>query len=240
MTSDEAVKEVFDERELADGAVEVKRAARPKPAATLVLARAGAAGPEILMGCRDRAHKFMPNKWVFPGGRIDRGDAYGPGDGPSPSRGLMEVHVSPLRARAAPLAALRETYEETGLLVGRRVKPDRRARGQAWRVFKDHGLAPAVSRLEVIARAVTPPMKPIRFDAWFFLARAEEVELVAVNDGTPELDRVDWFAVDDAFDLDLPTITRHVIKLAADRMDGGDHAPPYFRFLHGRGTVVPL
>ncbi|MEO8558216.1 MAG: hypothetical protein ABI439_04085, partial [Rhodospirillales bacterium] len=51
---------------------------RPRDAATLIIVRQGKRAPEILLGCRDATHAFMPNRYVFPGGRVDLADGYVP------------------------------------------------------------------------------------------------------------------------------------------------------------------
>ena len=52
----------------------VANPATPRDAATLILYRQTSDGPRILMGCRSEGHDFMPNKYVFPGGRVDDED----------------------------------------------------------------------------------------------------------------------------------------------------------------------
>ena len=96
-----------------------RRAVRPKDAATLIIVRRDRAVPEILMGRRSDGHDFLPNKFVFPGGRVDRGDNM-----VKPHSGLrLEVEsrllkgCSSTKARALGMAAVRETFEETGLIL---------------------------------------------------------------------------------------------------------------------------
>ncbi|PXA86610.1 NUDIX hydrolase, partial [Caulobacter sp. D4A] len=110
---------------------------RPRHAATVIVVRDDGPAPRVLMGRRNRGHAFMASKWVFPGGRVDRGDF----DAPSASELSPEVaerlarhprHASPARlARALALAAVRETFEETGLLLAKAAPP--RPGAGAWR-----------------------------------------------------------------------------------------------------------
>lgn len=72
------------------------------------------------------------------------------------------------RARALALAAIRETFEEAGLLVGRRVAFVPRTRARGWAAFLAHGVVPALDALEYVARVITPPGNPRRFDTRFF------------------------------------------------------------------------
>ena len=99
---------------------------RPRDAATIILI--DRSGPElkVLMGRRHEGHKFMPGKFVFPGGRVDREDAYVPVAGqldPQVASRLMTRLRRPsrIRPRVLAVAAIREAYEETGLLLGKRV-----------------------------------------------------------------------------------------------------------------------
>jgi 8-oxo-dGTP pyrophosphatase MutT (NUDIX family) len=112
---DDAKRAMFDRDE-----VVVKRRLRPKDAATLVLVRRDADAPRVLMGRRHGSMAFMANKTVFPGGRVDACD-YRIGIG-----GEYKPHVAARLAgagsvaRALGMAAVRETFEETGVLVGER------------------------------------------------------------------------------------------------------------------------
>src|SRR5260221_2744631 len=84
---------------------------RPRDAATLILIRRDARKPRVLMGRRHRGHDFMPDKWVFPGGRIDRSDFRAPYHSdlrPEVATRLRKT-TSAARARALALTAVRET-----------------------------------------------------------------------------------------------------------------------------------
>src|SRR5262245_55032470 len=133
---------------------------RPRDAATLILVRERGKIPEVLMGCRDAKHAFMPNRYVFPGGRVDLADAHVPVATP------LDRHVkarllkaaSAQRAQALGVAAVRETFEETGLMLAKPLKKSAgKDYGEHWKGFLDKGLAPALDCLDFIARAVTPP-----------------------------------------------------------------------------------
>src|SRR5260221_8884243 len=95
------------------------QAVRPRDAATLILIRRDAPKPRVLMGRRHGGHDFMPDKWVFPGGRIDRSDFRAPYAADLQPHVLQRLsHATPeRRARALALAAIRETFEEVGLLL---------------------------------------------------------------------------------------------------------------------------
>ncbi len=208
------------------------RAIRPKDAATLILVRRDAARPRVLMGQRSRGHVFMPDKWVFPGGRVDRADTLAPAACellPDVEARLAEGNVR-RHARAFALAAVRETFEETGLVVGRPGALSGRVPA-AWAEYASHGAAADLSRFEFLGRAITPPRRPRRFDARFFFAAAEEVLL----DDRPhasgeELLHVEWFDLDEAEALDLPMVTRFVIGQVRRRLAGEQVEPPFLRW----------
>ena len=135
----------------------------PRDAATLILVRHTGAVPEVLLGCRDAKHAFMPNRYVLPGGRVDRADAHVPvASALRPEvDAKLRLAASPTRARALAVAAIRETYEETGLLLAGPLagKPPA-AVEKCWAGFLDRGLAPALDLLDIVARAITPPGRP--------------------------------------------------------------------------------
>src|SRR5262249_34923001 len=92
----------------------------PRDAATLILWRRRPEGPRLLMGCRSAGHDFMPDKYVFPGGRVDEEDATAPSLSELAADEDAIVAKGAQRAtRAFPLTAIREVFEETGLIVGR-------------------------------------------------------------------------------------------------------------------------
>lgn len=199
--------------------------ARPKEAATLIIVRNDGTRPRILMGQRHENHKFMPNKFVFPGGRLDAADSrIKPVEDLSPATierlmKRMRGVPSPARARALALAAIRETFEETGLVLGQKVEKPLTSRNKDWSEYFAQGVAPALSKVEFIARAITPPYRSRRFDTRFFIAGAELVQ-GDLHDtrGSGELLGLHWLTIDDAKDLDLPNITRAILDDLGERL----------------------
>jgi len=219
------------------------RAARPKDAATLVLVRRDRKEPEVLMGKRSAGHAFMPNKFVFPGGRIDRADyAIAPMTDFTPVTAQRVTYLTPeAKARALAMAALRETYEEVGMLVGARGEPLRPTRSPAWKPILDAGVVPRLDILHMIARAVTPPYRTKRFDARFFMADAEHIqaEVQGVADASGELLEVHWVPLSEARALDLPQITRMVLEELGLRLgdrDPSERPVPFVRFAKGKAV----
>lgn len=202
-------------------------ALRPKLAGTLILTRTRRDGVEVLMGRRSDAHVFMPRRYVFPGGRVDRADAFAPA-----ATELCAACLDPMtrilperRARAAAAAAVRETAEETGLLVARPAPIA--SRHPAWKPFRDRGLSPDLSALTLVARAITPPGRVRRFDAWFFQADAEAAHGDLSGAEGLELEDLRWVTPEAALGLALPQVTRFVLaelqRLAADPEAGPRH-----------------
>jgi 8-oxo-dGTP pyrophosphatase MutT (NUDIX family) len=185
---------------------------RPKLASSLILTRQSAkSGTEILFGRRSGKHAFMPQKYVFPGGRVDRGDGYAP-LGREPRKEVIETCckvVTPHRARAAAAAAIRETAEETGLLIA--VPGACSAKKTQWQMFAEAGVSPDAEALRVIARAVTPPGRTRRFDTWFFTTDAEALQGSSEPTGNGELEDLKWVPLEDAKSLDIPIITHFVL-----------------------------
>ncbi|MBX9616443.1 MAG: NUDIX domain-containing protein [Caulobacteraceae bacterium] len=209
---------------------------RPKDAATLILVRNGRS-PEVLMGRRAPGHVFMASKWVFPGGRIDRADftAAFSGEPPAATRARLEAEMPARRARALCLTAVRETFEETGLILGHPAPPASVA--GPWREFRAAGALPDLAALTYVARAITPPGRTRRFDARFFLADATALLAPEPTAGSGELDEIAWLPLEDARALDLPAITRFVLTEVTARLDD-DHRPlPFVRMHRGAHQV---
>jgi len=201
---------VFDP---SDAGKPARPALRPKDAATLILIRGGR---EVLMGQRSAGHVFMPDKWVFPGGRVDPGDAKAKAatEFAAETEALLRQGGVRRAPRAFGLAAARETLEEAGLRVG-------------------GADGPALDRLGFICRAVTPPYRQRRFDARFFLAHAEAVLASDRPEPGEELLSIRWFALQEALGLDLPSVTRFVLGEAQARLAGETLAPAFLRWVRG-------
>ena len=220
-------------------------AVRPKDAATLIIVRRDASAPQVLMGQRHADHKFMPNKFVFPGGRVDPGDGrvrlHDDLDPLVQERLLtrMRGKPSPMRAKALAMAAIRETFEETGLRLGAPTSVPT-TRNEAWADYFADGVAPRLSTLGFIARAITPPYRTRRYDTRFFIADAEEIagDPHAVE-GSGELLDLHWLSVEDARGLDLPNITRLVLdeldeRLRLTKAAAKERAVPFVHFRNNK------
>ncbi|MDP6352640.1 MAG: NUDIX domain-containing protein [Alphaproteobacteria bacterium] len=217
-------------------------ALRPKDAATLVLIRRDRDPPQVLLGQRHGKHAFMPNRYVFPGGTVDPTDSRVRPATPL-SRHVaqrLERACSPARARALAVAAIRETYEETGLMLAKPSPGGPPLNGRKpWADFAARGLAPALDVLDYVARAVTPPGRPRRFNARFFMADA--IAVSGEIQGSGELLDIRWFSFADALALPIPQITQLVIEEVARLLESPPaqdpaRTVPLYRHRHGRDT----
>ncbi len=219
------------------------RTARPRDAATLVLVDRSGAEPRVLFGLRHGRHAFLPNRFVFPGGRVDAADARMPIAAPldaASERRLMARVQRPTRSRARALAltAIRETMEETGLLLGKKFGGALAAPSPAWSPFADAGVAPDLSALEFVFRAITPPKRPRRFDTRFFLAERSAVsgELKGAVGPESEFVELKWLTFAEAEKEKLPSITRVVLAETVARIARGTARPavPFYYWKAGR------
>jgi 8-oxo-dGTP pyrophosphatase MutT (NUDIX family) len=211
---------------------------RPKDAATLIIVDRSGAEPRLLMGKRHAGHKFMPGKFVFPGGRIDPSDRLMSTDdelSPDVAARLGTRLRRPSRhlPRSLALAAIRETFEETGLLLGNRVDRPVKAPAGIWQDFAARGVAPALSGVTFIARAITPPRRPKRFDTRFMTVDAQSIagRVEGVVGPDSELVELTWVSIGDALKLDLPAITQVVLGELRGRIDEGfpsDRPTPFY------------
>jgi 8-oxo-dGTP pyrophosphatase MutT (NUDIX family) len=202
---------------------------RPVDAATLILMDGAGKAPKILMGLRNPGLRFMPGKYVFPGGRVDAGDRHMVAMGALAPRAEMRLmakatRMTGQRCRALAMAAIRETFEETGLMIGTAEYGEpASAPDGVWREFAGKGLHPTPDVLTFVARAITPPKRPRRFDTRFFVADMTAVGGKVDRDIGPnaELTELVWVTLDDAVRLDVPTITQVIIEELRQRMARG-------------------
>jgi 8-oxo-dGTP pyrophosphatase MutT (NUDIX family) len=215
---------------------------RPKDAATLILVDRSDAVPKVLLGKRNARHKFMPGKFVFPGGGVDPADKAMPTASPldrhAERRLMQRFHKgSPARARALALAAVRETFEETGLLLGTRSDAAKVPDG-AWSNFAQHKVLPDLRNIHFIGRAITPPGRPRRFDARFFTMDASAVahRVQGITGPDAELVELVWMPLSKAKEIDMPAVTSVMLEeLDARIADGFGHdlPVPFYRMIRG-------
>jgi len=164
---------------------------RAKHAASLIVLRFRNGEPHMLMGMRGAKHRFMPNRLVFPGGRVDRADLTASFATPlsAPTQQALRKNTNPALARGLAAAAARELLEETGLSLGH---------------------PPRMDGLHYLARAVTPPGSPIRFNARFLVVEEQYVSGELGGDG--ELEELRFYGMAEALAMQLAAPTRRVLE----------------------------
>lgn len=203
---------------------------RPRDAATLIVIDRSGSAPRVLLGKRGSAHVFMPDTYVFPGGRRDRNDHALPfASDLNPLvidklRLERSSHASVRSVRALALAALRELREETGLVIGE-------CRQQATAPPGD--VAAHLHSLRYVARAITPPGNVRRFDTRFFCTFADEAGInPALIRDTEELHDLRWHDIADNKSLTMPRITKAILEDMKNLLNN-DPALPF-------GSAVPF
>jgi 8-oxo-dGTP pyrophosphatase MutT (NUDIX family) len=188
-------------------------AVRPRDAASLALVRRDGATWRVLLGRRVARHRFAPDMFVFPGGRLDAADR-----APSPHGELkpatlaaMARHSRPAMARALAVAAVRETVEETGLAV------------------------PGLAALDYLGRAITPSQSPIRFHARFFIADAAAA--TGTIGGSGELVDLDWYPLAAALRLPLVDITEFMLHEIGRRLANPPPRAPVYLYRGMRPVI---
>lgn len=226
-----------------------------RDAASVILLRDPEKERRILIGQRGKGAAFMPSKFVFPGGALDPGDgevtlAGRPG---ALCMGRLAAELRPETPQDAPelllRTAIRELWEETGLQLGRRdVRATREAETapEDWRAFLARGVIPSAEGLRLVFRAITPPGRPRRFDARFFIAPATALagdpdDFSAASD---ELSLLQWVPLAEIRSFDLPFITQVVLAEVDEMLASGTwEAPPavpFFRNVDGMSGFLRL
>ena len=201
--------------------------ARPRLASTLIIVDRSGREPRVLMGRRSPSDRFMPGKYCFPGGRLDPDDrrmnVAGALAGPVEDRLARIAPASPGLPRALALAAVRETFEETGLLLGTREHGAPPEAPPAWRDYAAQGVYPDLEPLHFIARAITPPRLPLRFDTAFFTVDRSALcgEVPGAVGPDREFVETVWIPLEDAQRLDLAVITNVVLRELEKRLAAG-------------------
>ncbi len=195
-----------------------------RDAATVIVLRDGTTRPRVLMGQRGKSAVFMPSKFVFPGGAVDAVDATIPlARPPAPDCAARLATDAETAPSAILAAAVRELWEETGLLLGAK---DARAADldapRGWRGYLATGHLPDGAALEYVFRAITPPGRPRRFDARFLLVDADNLasDPDDFSGAEDELSHLQWVPLDEVRGFDMPFITEVVLSELAARVEG--------------------
>ena len=208
---------------------------RPRDAATLIVVRPASPVPLCLMGRRHADAEFLPGYYVFPGGAVERSDRAARPASPLDLAhlGAMGVGGNARTAAALGVAAVRETWEETGIMIADPGEVGN-APGATFDEMRRRGVAPALGRLVYLGRAITPNGSPIRFHARFFLARlrSDAVEL----GGDDELHDLSWVPLGDVASLPTIGITRFMARFAGDVLERAPTLPAGRPVFFSRGS----
>jgi 8-oxo-dGTP pyrophosphatase MutT (NUDIX family) len=218
----------------------------PKDAATLILLDRRGASPKVLMGKRHDRHVFLPGKFVFPGGGVDTADRLmAPTAIPLDPRAEQKLmrqtrRPSTIKARALALAAVRETFEETGLILGRRGAAPQGVPAGAWAAFAEANAQPDLSSVHFIARAITPPRRARRYDTRFFTADVSGIVHKIEGKVGPDAELVElvWLPLDGIKQkIELLAISEIVLGDLQKQIEAGfshDLPVPFYRVMHGK------
>jgi len=197
---------------------------KPRHAASLVLYRKAEKDRiEILMGKRAKGHRFLPDVFVFPGGRVDDDDHLTTCSRSLPPAIAKRLSEPGDMAKAIACAAVRETFEETGLVIGD---------------VQNGELVPDLSGLDYIARAITPSESPIRFNTRFLMTDAGSIK--GTLGGSGELTHLGWYGIEEALNMPVVDVTefvleelRHHFRSGRDRVSRFSH----FTYIKGRSVI---
>ena len=217
----------------------------PKDAATLILLDRSGPSAKVLMGKRHHGHVFLPSRFVFPGGSVDPADrkmtAGAPLDPRAESKLMLHMRrPSAAKAQALALAAIRETFEETGLFLGERRDSAPKAPPGPWSAFAEANIHPDLSTVHFIARAITPPRRSRRYDTRFFTADATAIAHRIEGKVGPDAELVElvWLPLDGIKErIELLAITEIVLADLDKQIKEGfshDLPVPFYRVRSGK------
>ncbi len=196
---------------------------RPRNAASLVIYEKRGSELFVLMGKRAKGHRFLPDVFVFPGGRVDTDDFHLPVQSPLRQEVSDRLSNPGNMAHAIATAAIRETFEETGLIVGDLIKDQ---------------LVPDLSNLDYVVRAITPIQSPIRFDTRFLSLDAHHAN--GNLGGSGELIDLQWFSINAALNMPLVDVTEFVLQEIEQRLTEKNSTSdkiPLFTYLRGKPFI---
>ena len=190
--------------------------ARTRNAASLVLLKKTKKEVKVLLGKRSEKTRFMPGAWVFPGGVLDKSDYKIPEATKLNNNIIKKLLVSnnTQAANALAIASIRETVEETGLILGKKAKNVSHINDEhinnGITIMSKKGLVPDLAKLVYLGRAITPTFSPIRFHARFFMADAKH--LLGKIKTTSELVEIKWIPLKKATKLPMADVTEFMIN----------------------------
>lgn len=222
----EALLDLLNNRDLSD----THPNRRPRKASSLIVWRGSRDKPEILMGKRAETLSFMPGKYVFPGGAVERADTLLQPAQKLPPQDQARIGT---QAQGLAMAAIRECYEETGLRIA--AKKAAPSRSKIWKSYTSPGLRPDLSQLVFIARAITPPRRIRRFDTYFFACEAStDTNPETIMTESSEIQSLQWVPAQDADNLDVHIMTRIILAEIKQNLFSRKLARPFYRTVGGK------
>ncbi len=206
--------------------------ARAKDAASLVVYRRRANSIEVLMGKRQGRTRFAPGVYVFPGGMLEVADSKLTSLIPFRSQGVATTAIS--RIQELAIAAIRETWEETGLLLAEKGEIDS-ASHPAWERCHELGMVPAPHHLSYLGRAITPTEWPLRYHARFFVAPLERFYGSLTDNG--ELSDLRWIPLKKPVSLPMLDVTEFMLEELQRFFDGPRSGTPLMSYRRDRTLI---
>jgi 8-oxo-dGTP pyrophosphatase MutT (NUDIX family) len=203
---------------------------RARDAASLILLRGEGRDLELLAGRRPLTVRFMPGVYVFPGGAVDPEDS-------RPWQTEAETSAFPPRLLRCARAALRETWEESGVLFGRPgpIEQGLRSSSPAAEAYADAGIIAGFDRLRYVGRAITPVRVFRRFNTRFFLG--DGADAIGEPGATDELEDVRWHPIGREPLEPLRDVSQFMLAQAIALRGGGAPPPPLFYTVAGKRRI---
>jgi 8-oxo-dGTP pyrophosphatase MutT (NUDIX family) len=208
-----------------------KPAVRARDAASLILLRGKGQDLELLAGRRPMSVRFMPGVYVFPGGAVDAADT-------RPWQTETGAEWLPPRLRRCARAALRETWEESGVFFGRAGGPSAalRSGNTAAEAYAEAGVTATLDRLAYIGRAITPARVFRRFNTRFFLGNGALV--IGEPQASDELEDVRWHPIGRHPLEPFRDVSQFMLARAIAVYEGNDGSPaPLFYTVAGKRRI---
>lgn len=203
---------------------------RARDAASLILLRGEGRDLELLVGRRPMTVRFMPGVYVFPGGAVDAEDA-------RPWQSEIDIDPFPPGLMRCARAALRETWEESGVFFGRLGTPPQslRSGSPVAEAYAEAGVIAAIDKLAYIGRAITPARVFRRFNTRFFLG--EGADVVGEPRSTYELEDVRWHPIGREPLEPLRDVSQFMLARAIEVRGGNLSPPPLFYTVAGKRRI---
>lgn len=205
---------------------EIKYPVKPKDSASLIVLRNKGNQLQVLMGRRGRKAVFS-NVYVFPGGKLEASDKL-----TNPASKLRQnlserISTDTEKSTSFAMAAVRETFEETGLFLGAPGDIGE-THNESWNQVRALGLAPALAKLEYVGHAITPASKAFRFNARFFYAWASDMS--GQLGGSGELADLAFLDIEKALELPLVDVTQFMLEEIIRRKENDFNIPATYPF----------